>query len=507
MGLDERFLDSEDEGSDFGDGAGFGDVGVPDEAEMPAMSPSRLSRHHTNRAPTRPTPRSFGAFMTSNKAVHTQDVIPDTAPAGPSASNWTQISSAPPPAQKPQLKDHSSLSSMTDPLPTSRKSKRAHETSQTDVIDLTETPRKDVANSGSDVWDVPTSARSQRSTRTYGKRKLAQLSLEQELTPNAMPDTQDPYAFPDATPPTKKKVGCDQPRSPTQRPPDSSPVMLVPIEDATSSDRRTRSTRKKKGGFEVESSMPDTAAPSLYITQSTLTASQKREYRTVSLSSEAMPEGSEMLPPDQTFGAGEVYKSSGATTIAYPTPSRVASSRRLPEITEEMDGNGADTSLAVDADHQPPTKRKRRPAKADAPSTKPQAEPIVIDDEPEQDTPHHHHQPLSETSPNSQPSRAPADSVPLCVTGVDEGKENGGLEVVAVAAKDDALVRKTEGKGTEREMEKGTEREMEKGTEKEKQPAAGKDGKAGGGAGQKVQYRVGLSKRSRIAPLLKCLKK
>lgn len=148
---------------------------------------------------------------------------------------------------------------------------------------------------------------------------------------------------------------------------------------------------------------------------------------------------------------------------------------------------------------EPPTKRKRgRPRKADTPSTKPQAEPIVIDYEPEQDTPHNHHQPLSETNPNSQPSRAPEDSVPLCVTGADEGKENGGLEVVA-AAKDDAPVRKTEGKGTEREIDKETE--------KEKQPAAGKDGKAGGGAGQKVQYRVGLSKRSRIAPLLKCLKK
>lgn len=348
-----EILDSEDEGSDFGDGAGVGDVGVPDEAEMPRDDPLKIVEA-SHKPGTDSTDPSFfqRIYEQQQAAVHAQDVIPDTAPAGPSALNWTQLSSAPPPAQKPQLKDHSSLSSMTDPLPTSRKSKRAYETSQSDVIDLTETPRKDAANSGSDVWDVPTSARSQGSTRTYGKRKLAQLSLEQELTPNAMPDTQDPYAFPDATPPTKKKIGRDQPRSPTQRPPDSSPVMLVPTQDATSSDRRTRSTRKKKGGFEVESSMPDTAAPSLYITQSTLTASQKREYRTVSLSSEAMPEVSEMLPPDQIFGTGEVYKSSGATTIAYPTPSRVASSRRLPEITEEMDGSVAGTSLVVDADHQ-----------------------------------------------------------------------------------------------------------------------------------------------------------
>ena len=284
-------------------------------------------------------------------AAHAQDLIPDTAPAGPSASTWTQISSAPPPGHKPQPKDHSSLTSITDPVPASRKSKRSREVPRTEIIDLTETPRKEAASLESDVWDVPTSARSQRTTTTYGKRKLAPLSLEQEPTPDVMPDTQDPYAFPDATPPAKRKTGRDHPSSSAQQSPDSSPLMLIPTEDVNTSDRRMRSSRKKQASFGVESSMPDTAAPSLYVTQSTLTASQKREYRTVSLSSEAMPEGSEMLPPDQPFGAGEVYKSSGATTIAYPTPSRVASSRRLPEITEELDDSPAGTSLVMDADH------------------------------------------------------------------------------------------------------------------------------------------------------------
>jgi len=348
-----EILDSEDEGSDFGDGAGFGEVAGPNDAQMPHDEPLDIVEASHNPGTDSTDPSFFQRIYDQQQsAAHAQDLIPDTAPVGPSASTWTQISSAPPPRQKPQPKDHSSLTSITDPVPASRKSKRTREAHQTEVIDLTETPRKEAASLESDVWDVPTSARSQRTTRTYRKRKLAPLSLEQEPTPNAMPDTQDPYAFPDTTPPTKRKSGRDHPSSSAQQPPDSSPLMLIPTEDTISSDRLTRSSRKKKASFGVDSSMPDTAAPSLYITQSTLTASQKREYRTVSLSSEAMQEGSEILPPDQLFGAGEVYKSSGATTVAYPTPSRVASSRRLPEITEELDGNAAGTSLVMDADHQ-----------------------------------------------------------------------------------------------------------------------------------------------------------
>ncbi|KAK4151214.1 hypothetical protein C8A00DRAFT_17363 [Chaetomidium leptoderma] len=346
-----EILDSEDDdGSDFGDAAAprddpheFETIGASHSAGTDSTDPSFFQR----------------IYDQQKAAADGQDVIPDTAPSGPAASAWTDISSAPPPGQKPQAKDYSSLTSITDPSPASRRPKRTRDIPQAEVIDLTDitTPRKEAASRSSDVWDMPTSARSQRNTRTYGKPKPAQLSLEQEAPLDTMPDTQDPYAFPESTPPTRKTKRGVPPSSSAQQAQDSSPVMLVPTEEAASSDRRTRSSRKKKAGFGgVESSLPDTAVPSLYVTQSTLTASQRQEYRVVSLSSEAMPEGPEtLLAAGQSgLGGGELYRSSGATTIAYPTPSRAGLSRLLPESVEELDEGGgvAATSLGHGVEYQ-----------------------------------------------------------------------------------------------------------------------------------------------------------
>ncbi|KAH6847977.1 hypothetical protein B0I37DRAFT_376335 [Chaetomium sp. MPI-CAGE-AT-0009] len=342
-------LDSEDDGSDFGDGPetepvygneGFETIGASHniDASINSTDPSFFQR----------------IYDQQNAAADVQDVIPDTAPSGHAASAWTDISSAPPPGQKPLVNDYSSLTPVTDPVPGSRKPKRTREVREADVIDLTDitTPRKETASGTSDVWDVPTSARSQRTTRTYGNRKAAQLSLEQESMPNTLPDTQDPYAFPDATPPARTSRR-GSPSSPAQQAQDSSPVMLIPTEAPVSSDRRTRSSRKKKTSFDPESTMPDTAVPSLYVTQSTLTASQKEQYEAARLSSEAMPpEASETSFAGQSLDVGEMYKSS-ATTVAYPTPSRLTSSRWLPEVAEEADEDAvAGVSPSYDVGYQ-----------------------------------------------------------------------------------------------------------------------------------------------------------
>ncbi|KAK3293336.1 uncharacterized protein B0H64DRAFT_476882 [Chaetomium fimeti] len=322
-----EILDSEDDGSDFGDAP---------EAELASGKEhyETIGASHNVDASIDSTDPSFfqRIYDQQHAATDMQDVIPDTAPVEHAASAWTNISSAPPPGQKLLANDYSSLTPLTDPVPGSRKPKRAREVSQSEVIDLTNitTPRKET----SDVWDVPTSARSQRSTRAYGKRKGAQLSMEEEAPHLTLLDTQDPYAFPDATPPARvNRRGSSS--SLTQQAHDSSPVMLIPTEAPTSSDRRTRSSRKKKASFDAESTMPDTAVPSLYITQSTLTASQKEQYRAICPSSEGMPpEASEPSFAGQSLDVGEMYKSS-ATTVAYPTPSRVASTARLPEVAEE----------------------------------------------------------------------------------------------------------------------------------------------------------------------------
>jgi hypothetical protein len=368
MGFQREILDSEDDGSDFGGGSDLGDntaAAATAAFDMPHAVPGdeTVDTHATVGFDASHSPGTDSTHPSFFQRIYDQhqaaaaampDVIPDTAPVGPSASTGTDLSSAPPPAKKRkhQAKNDSSLTSVTDPVPASRKSKRSREAPQHEVIDLTDItpPKQDAASTASDVWDVPSSARSQTATRTYGKRKLAQLSLEQDLTPSAMPDTQDPYAFPNATPPVKNAAGRAAPSSSAKQPPDSSPVLLVPTEEAGSSDGRTRSNRKMKNSFDLESSLPDTAAPSLYVAQSTLTASQKQEYRIVSLSSDAIPETSEMVPPDLLLGT-DLYKSSTATTIAYPTPSRVAPSGRLAEIFEGLDGGGFEMSPAQDDFH------------------------------------------------------------------------------------------------------------------------------------------------------------
>ncbi|KAK3905610.1 hypothetical protein C8A05DRAFT_12590 [Staphylotrichum tortipilum] len=370
MGPRREILDSEDDGSDFGDEAGFGDAAAPELGEeVPHEIEKGMVGASSSTGATDSTDPSFFQHVYDQQqaaaAADTQDIIPDTAPPagpgpgpGPSASAWTEVSSAPPPGQKPQTGNFSSLTSITDPVPASMEPKRTRGIPQSEVIDLTDVPSppKPAASPAVDPWDVPPSSSSQLATRTHGKRNIAPLSLEQEPVSNTMPPTQDPYAFPESTPPVRKKANRrETPSLPPQKAQAFSPVMLIPTEEAASPDPPTRSSRKKKGSSSVmmESSMPDTAAPSLYIAQSTLTTSQKQEYQVVSLSSEAGPEFSEMLPPEQPFRAGETYRSSGATTIAYPTPSRVVSSRRLPDIEEDGYGAGlVETSLPQETHYQ-----------------------------------------------------------------------------------------------------------------------------------------------------------
>ncbi|KAK3304476.1 uncharacterized protein B0T15DRAFT_536619 [Chaetomium strumarium] len=368
MRLRREVVDSEDElgdlsgGSDLGDGA---DMRV--ELEAPLDEPRNpeaegVDTAHTAGPGTRSTDPSFfqRVYDEQQEALDSQNVVPDTVPAGPAASTWTEVSSAPPPGQKPQVKDHSSLTSVRDPTPATRRSRRAQAAPHPEAIDLTDitTPRREEAASGeSEAWDVPTSVRSQRATRTYGKRKTAgqQLGL-QEGTQNVRP-SQDPYAFPESSPPTGKRTRRGTPSSSAQQAQDSSPVMLVPTEEPVSSDRRTRSRGRGKAESDAGSSMPDTTA-SLFVTQSALTASQKQEYRMVSQSSQAVPEAAGTSPPRQHLEAGEMhtYKSSMATTIAYPTPSRIWSSRRVADEADEADesiGDHADrVSPAQDIDYQ-----------------------------------------------------------------------------------------------------------------------------------------------------------
>ncbi|KAK4130871.1 hypothetical protein BT67DRAFT_445188 [Trichocladium antarcticum] len=357
MASPREILDSEDDGSDFGDNPEVSDADAHRRIEVPHHEPATVDASHD--ASTGSTDPSFFQRIYDEQqaaAGARETIIPDTAPAGASVWTCTEVSSAPTPGQKPQAADFSSLTPITDPVPASRRSNRTRRVPQADLIDLTDitTPGKEAAADADDVWDVPSSARSQRATRTYGKRQRAgqQLSLQQEATSDMAP-TQDPYDFPESTPRTRKKTKRNAPSSSAQHAQDSSPVLQVPTEETTSSGRR-RTTRSmgNNSALSGDPNMADTST-ALYITQSSLTASQKQEYHTINPSSEAgldMPETPLPRPPP---GVGEVYKSSGATTIAYPTPSRIRSSRKRAPAFDGLEGNDAAEVLADhDVDHQ-----------------------------------------------------------------------------------------------------------------------------------------------------------
>ncbi|KAK0706624.1 hypothetical protein B0T26DRAFT_464382 [Lasiosphaeria miniovina] len=275
--------------------------------------------------------------------------------------------------QTAQAKGSSSLTSVTDPVPASRKAaKNTNEVRKADVINLTLTQvttpsrrEQPVARAAADPWEVPSSPlpstlgpgssvtrpRSPRVAKTYGKRKrggspLSSPQYGAHATPllNNMPPTQDPYDFPDqpgvsspAEPRpkrTKKTSPLTQPSN-AQPSEDSTPVAIPQLNhDSLGRRSRCQAGRGKAGSSLGYDSTVADASPSLYIAPSALTASQKQEYKTVSLSSEPVHDDSlvpepflPLVGPRFDAATQQQQKSSGATTIAYTTPSRFGSSR------------------------------------------------------------------------------------------------------------------------------------------------------------------------------------
>ncbi|KAK7948996.1 threonine synthase [Apiospora aurea] len=168
------------------------------------------------------------------------------------------------------------------------------------------TPRKSDGNK--DEWDVPSSgdearfnksARPSSATKTYGKRKRG--SVSKHAT------TMDLFAG-----------GPDE--------------LEVAEVDRSSSDRLPSAKKGKMVEIDTdESIIPDTNQ--FYIAPSSLTASQKEQYRPVHVSSPDDNNGGEVAAaPDYSMAPPPASKpkSSCATTIAYSTPSRYASSGPRP---------------------------------------------------------------------------------------------------------------------------------------------------------------------------------
>ncbi|KAL1842585.1 hypothetical protein VTJ49DRAFT_4765 [Mycothermus thermophilus] len=411
-----EILDSEDDGSDFGDeyaGFNYNDQGSTDEVDVIDVPHDiEVAASHINSVATGSTDPSFFQRVYDQHQLQqqtisdTQSVVPDTVPntirppasEGAATGTGTSVSLPPPPGlYRDADDDYLSLTSITDPAPpTGRPSARRKSrvvpnavSAQAEVVDLTgvTTPRK----SADDAWEATgtpsTKSRRAASVRTYGKRNAAQLSLEQEAgeqehgygggvddplqkTPATLPPTLDPYAFPAATPPTRRSargskgrrgvLEAANPQSMTTQEFSSSPVMLVPTEETPRRSNRKRkaaaATTEAPGSSSgmsmlhmaaaadaaAESSLPDTLPPSLYVQPSTPTTSQKQEYRVVYLSSqpgslEPVIHQQQSLVPG--VGGGDTVRSSDAT-VAYPRPSRIGSSREERAGFDETDGVG-----------------------------------------------------------------------------------------------------------------------------------------------------------------------
>ncbi|EGS23596.1 uncharacterized protein CTHT_0002910 [Thermochaetoides thermophila DSM 1495] len=304
-----EILDSDDEGSVFGDS----DYNCEQTLDMlPDTQDASYEANHevvlASHAATESTDPSFfqRVYDAQYAAVAGQPdesgLIPDTLPG----KDWVSVGTDTGPAT----------------ATTSQRKRRRGRIQETDVVDLT-SPTPLEKNNNSDVWDVPNSAPRQRNKRTYGRQRDTE---SDELAP-----TQDPFAVPEETP-RLKRTRVRRGEVATQS---SSPVMLVPSNTA-------------EGGAD-SSSVNTEAGPSLYIPQSELAASQKQECQVVSLSP---AEGSEVVSDTfahqhqptsseiEEVATTALYKSSGMTTIAYPTPSRVKSSLRRREGQMEAQISG-----------------------------------------------------------------------------------------------------------------------------------------------------------------------
>jgi hypothetical protein len=390
-----EILDSEDDGSILGDDdVGLDEInqGKPDEVDViktmprdnhaPQGTPVEVGASHSNSIATGSTDPSFFQHIYDQHRLQQQALspsfIPDTAP-----------NTIRPTIRTDGADDHSPLTFITDPAPpterpSSRRKSRSKDGVQAEVVDLTDvtTPRK---SSDETAAMAPSSTKSARAVRTYGKRKATELSLEQEEAvgqqaqdQDTLPDTLDPYAFPDSSQPTRRSAKKKRAAPPensghqTTQEFSSSPVMLVPTEETP---RSGNSRKKRKSAAEgpasssisgvsiihaadtpavaPEPSLPDTLAPSLYIEPSTLTASQKREYQVISsLPSESAPPESVMDGQPVSLGdvgGNGVCRSSDAT-VAYPPPSHIGSSREVGHAVPDM-GEGQEMGYQVCDSH------------------------------------------------------------------------------------------------------------------------------------------------------------
>lgn len=354
-----EILDSDEEDDDFSPVKALAD-------------PPRLEESNDHEHDSFGTPRTRRAESTDPsffRNVYDEQHVAAIAPQ--SASSVTALSSEEVSTLSPNLPptlghtngqhDRSHLSSITDPVPASRR--RHQKLEMKEVVDLTQvtTPGRPTPSVPTDIWDFPASPDAGdvttsssvahpastkkkitiklKKTETKRKRGLSssiqspdQISTKPGhassglLPAQSVSGTQVEQLSDVGLPGSRQKRR--RMSSTGQQAPSSQEVDLVVIpksEDKVTSDINYVTPTGNSTSI-VEDSSKTRPISLLVVPSTTLTASQKDEYKFVSLSSEADQNHEPFSLLNPIGQTEDLHKSSGSATIKYPTPIEFASS-------------------------------------------------------------------------------------------------------------------------------------------------------------------------------------
>lgn len=247
--------------------------------------------------------------------------------------------------------DPSHLSSITDPVPASR---RRHKISEMkEVVDLTQvtTPGRPTPNIPTDIWDFPASPDGDAPTASTKKKitiKLKKAGTKRESASSSSfqspektsprPGQVSPGLLPGLSVAKTEQSSDVRPAEPRrkrrrisssgQQAPNSQEVDLLVIPRSEEKQALNNNHVSPTGNSSsiVGDSLEVRSTSLLVVPTTTLTVSQKDEYKFVSLSSEADGGHEHLGLPDAIGQTEDLHKSSGSATIKYPTPVEYASS-------------------------------------------------------------------------------------------------------------------------------------------------------------------------------------
>ncbi|KAB5586197.1 hypothetical protein GE09DRAFT_1073711 [Coniochaeta sp. 2T2.1] len=337
-----EILDSDEEDNDFSPAQSPGAARQSDAAGADGLESPRKHRAES-------TDPSFFRDVYDDQHVSAVNAQQSSSRVAALSNDPVSTSSNPPPnlSHLDNQNEHSHLSSITDPVPASRRKEK--KTAMKDAVDLTQitSPGRPTPSLPADIWDFPASqddAPAPAPTSSAKKKIILKLkkpekrkstlsssitSPEQQMSSGMLP----PLAVTPAEQPTSKPRQKKRRISSSGEPhadDEEIDLLVIPRSEDKVAPTSNFITPTNGGNSSsiVEDSTKVRATQILVVPATTLTASQKEEFKFVSLDSETdnTREQAGLATPGVPFD--DLQKSSGNATIKYPTPSEFASSGR-----------------------------------------------------------------------------------------------------------------------------------------------------------------------------------